>query len=219
MKASIDRPLKDSEIEKLGNLLLNLNDGNAMTIEELDGFFCALFCGPDLVLPSEYLYYVFRGSNEPKFESRKEADRFFSLTVRLWNMIARALGSGEPYKVCIFDEDLDGVPSVTRWAVGFLNGMALRPESWSRLAKDKKYRDLLVPVLAFAGNDGPIPGTVPVQVPDEILEPMLFNLMGSLPRIFAYFRTAKPARKTKKKAARKRRPSSRPVARSGPLIN
>jgi uncharacterized protein len=43
-----------------------------MNLETLDGFFAALICGPDNVLPSEYLPEIWGGDmvNEPVFETK-----------------------------------------------------------------------------------------------------------------------------------------------------
>jgi uncharacterized protein len=57
---ALTEPLTDDEFERLGDFLYGLH-GTAMTLEELDGFFCALICGPDLVPPSEYLPHIFGG--------------------------------------------------------------------------------------------------------------------------------------------------------------
>src|SRR5882762_4877909 len=45
----------DPDLEVLGELLDQLEEDGAMDLEELDGFFAALHCCPELVPPSEYL--------------------------------------------------------------------------------------------------------------------------------------------------------------------
>jgi uncharacterized protein len=208
---ALGQPLNEDEIEVLGNFLLNANDGNAMTIDELDGFFCALICGPEVVLPSEYMSAIWRGKTDLSgiFASAEEANHFLSLMMRLWNTIAGTLSAGEPYKVLIFDDDLDGVGSATRWAVGFQEGIALRADGWKPLIQDNKLSMLLMPVIELAGDDGPVPGTVPVKIEESLKEILLFALMASIPAIYAYMRKGsarkRPARKksARKKAANK----------------
>lgn len=210
----LNRPLKNSEIEKLGDFLLAANNGNAMTIDELDGFFCALICGPELVLPSEYLPAIFRGEQDfgRVFESRKQVEWFLSVTMRLWNTIAATLLAGEPYKVLIFDNDLDDVPSATRWAVGFEEGMSLRADSWKPLIDDSGATALLMPILALADGDGPIPGTVPVQIPAAVEEMLIFGLMASIPAIYAYMRTEPKRLKAKTRKGAAKKSSKTPIA-------
>ena len=48
------QPLNDSEFDSLSETLERLNDKGAMNLEMLDGFFAALICGPENVLPSEW---------------------------------------------------------------------------------------------------------------------------------------------------------------------
>jgi len=210
----LDRPLKNSEIEKLGDFLFAANNGSAMTIDELDGFFCALICGPELVPPSEYLPAIFRGRQDygGVFESSKQAEWFLSVTMRLWNTIAATLLAGEPYKALIFDNDVDGVSSATRWAVGFEEGMSVRADSWKPLIDDSDASALLMPVLTLAGEDGPVPGTVPVQIPAGMEEVLLFGLMASIPAIYAYMRTDPKRRRTKTRKGAAKKSSKSPSA-------
>ncbi len=51
-------PLTDDEFERLDGFLGGIKNGRAMILEEMDGFFAALVCGPEMVSPREYLPYV-----------------------------------------------------------------------------------------------------------------------------------------------------------------
>jgi uncharacterized protein len=62
-----------------------------MNLEQLDGFFAALICGPDLVRPSEYLPEIWGGSemaDEEAFASQPQLKDFLDLVMRHWNAIA-----------------------------------------------------------------------------------------------------------------------------------
>jgi uncharacterized protein len=48
-------PLTDAELDRLNSVLARFGDKHSMNLEKLDGFLAALICGPDTVLPSEYL--------------------------------------------------------------------------------------------------------------------------------------------------------------------
>jgi hypothetical protein len=48
-------PLTDAEFHRLNSVLARFGDKHSMNLEQLDGFLAALICGPDTVLPSEYL--------------------------------------------------------------------------------------------------------------------------------------------------------------------
>ena len=49
------QPLTDAEFECLSGLLGRFDNKRSTTLEQLDGFFAALICGPVNVPPSEYL--------------------------------------------------------------------------------------------------------------------------------------------------------------------
>ena len=49
-------PLTDDEFARLDSFLCK--NMKAMNLEEIDGFFTALVCGPEVVMPGEYLPYV-----------------------------------------------------------------------------------------------------------------------------------------------------------------
>ena len=82
-------PLTDEELERLGAFLRGLRNPDRLTLEGLDGFFCALIAGPDLVLPSEYLPVVWGGemADEDAFESDEQANELLGLLMRHWNAI------------------------------------------------------------------------------------------------------------------------------------
>ena len=47
-------PLTDAELDRLGDFLESCKGGEAMNIEELDGFFAVLIAGPETVMLREY---------------------------------------------------------------------------------------------------------------------------------------------------------------------
>jgi uncharacterized protein len=49
------QPLTDAELERLNQVLGRFDNKRSMNLEQLDGFFAALICGPQIVPPSEYL--------------------------------------------------------------------------------------------------------------------------------------------------------------------
>ena len=73
------RPLIDQEIEELDAFLLS-DDGleNAMDVSGLDGFLCAVLSGPNVIMPSEWMRWVWdstEGKQSPEFTSEKQAQR------------------------------------------------------------------------------------------------------------------------------------------------
>ena len=54
-------PLTDAECDRLAGALDRFHSERALNLEQLDGFFSALICGPGLVHPSEYLPEIWGG--------------------------------------------------------------------------------------------------------------------------------------------------------------
>ena len=68
-----ERPLTDADYDRLADALNRFHGERAMNLEQLDGFFAALICGPDLVRPSEYLPEIWGGgemADEEAFASQ-----------------------------------------------------------------------------------------------------------------------------------------------------
>jgi uncharacterized protein len=88
-----NKPLTDAELDRLGDFLKGCKGGNAMNLEELDGFFAALIAAPEVVLPSEYNREVFGGEmpEAVEFASLDEAQEILNLMMRHWNTIAETL--------------------------------------------------------------------------------------------------------------------------------
>jgi hypothetical protein len=78
------QPLSDAEFDRLEEILKRFGDKRAMNLEQLDGFFAALICGPNIVLPSEYLSEILGDQiiNEHVFSAQPMLEEFFSLVTR-----------------------------------------------------------------------------------------------------------------------------------------
>ena len=80
--AERDRP--DEALSMIGR--------NAMNLEEVDGFFAALICGPETVYPAECLREISGGgSGEIVCESKEAAEQLLDLLMRHWSSIVEIL--------------------------------------------------------------------------------------------------------------------------------
>jgi uncharacterized protein len=138
--------LTDADLDALDALLREraLPHGG-LSLEALDGFFSALIIGPDTVLPSEYLPYVW-GEAPPEWQSGEQAQDGLTLVMKLWNQIARRVRlDPEAAEEAAFplialpddmpdeeSEELESYdyPAGADWAAGFLLGASLRGEAW-----------------------------------------------------------------------------------------
>lgn len=78
------QPLTDAEFDRLDEVLKRFGDKRAMNLEQLDGFFAALICGPNIVPPSEYLPKIWGDDmiNEGVFSAQPMLEEFISLVTR-----------------------------------------------------------------------------------------------------------------------------------------
>jgi uncharacterized protein len=82
---TIQQPLSDDELNRLGEFLDEIGPP-AMNMESLDGYFAALICGPDMVLPSEYLPGIW--GEDFCFDSDHQATDILGLLMRHWGTIS-----------------------------------------------------------------------------------------------------------------------------------
>ncbi|WZN43823.1 UPF0149 family protein [Chitinophaga pollutisoli] len=94
----------------------------AMNPEMIDGFFTAMNCGPETVLPSEYMLVIF---GEANFDSQQQAEVVLRTLIRHWNVIVSMLSEDMAF-LAFFQEHADGVVYGNDWAKGFLMGMGIR---------------------------------------------------------------------------------------------
>jgi len=199
--SALSQPLTDVELERLDDFLHRKNPSEAMSLEKLDGFLCALICSPEVVPPSEYLPLVWGGEmvEGRGFKTIEEAREILGLLTRHWNNIAATLLRDEPYPV-LMGEYEDGGVTGREWARGFEQGMYLRQDAWVPLTKDKKFGPVLLPVITLADDDDTTLTSVPVTT--EAREAMLDVLAGSVLIVYRYFRgkgKAKPEPRGKSK--------------------
>src|SRR5450756_2880014 len=88
-------PLTNRKIKELDAFLLAGDSlENAMDVSTLDGFLCAVISGPKVVMPSEWMRWIWdmdEGEQSPEFASENQAQRILSLLIRHANDIALTL--------------------------------------------------------------------------------------------------------------------------------
>ncbi|WAW11344.1 UPF0149 family protein [Oxalobacter vibrioformis] len=205
---SVTHPLSEEEFNRLSIFLTEI-DPSAMNLEMLDGFFVALVCSPDLVLPSEYLPQILGESHA--FDSMEEASDILGLIMRHWNAVvkdlARTLDEKSIYEPLLF-EDETGFVSGNDWAAGFLHGVMLRPAGWHELISSEEKGGLVLPFMMLAHEHDPEPEMRSPEIPPEKREEVLEWMIGSVPHIYRYFEphrragTRMPLRNKKAKTGR-----------------
>jgi uncharacterized protein len=213
------QPLTDIELDKLADVLKRFGDKRAMNLEMLDGFFAALICGPETVLPSEYLSEIWGGQmlNEPEFATEPILQEFLSLIMQHWNAICHTLQSGDVFLPLLLDDE-NGVARANDWANGFMRGMEMRRDSWSVLMDDEEHGGSLVPILALAHEHHPDPEMRPYTgvISAERRERLIASAAAGVMAIYDYFETNRLLEARARAAARTFRRDIPKVGRNAP---
>jgi uncharacterized protein len=137
----VQDPLSDEEIEELDDFLLDAEGiDESMNVSMLDGFLTALICAPKLILPSEWMRWVWdteHGKDSPNFSSEDEAGRILSMLMRHMNDITRTLSQAPEYYEPLLLENINNgnpIPILDEWCMGFVKGMSLDEEGWADVA-------------------------------------------------------------------------------------
>jgi uncharacterized protein len=141
-------PLSDAELDELSERLAGVKRKDALSLESLDGFFCALIASPRSVSPSEYLPIILGGQmpNDGGFASLDEAN--VTVSFRHWNSIITDLDNESIHIPLVVDVAPGEVPG-REWARGFMRGVDLAGEGWGELFESEQEGDLLViPLVA-----------------------------------------------------------------------
>ena len=206
----LTQPLTDAEFDRLDDFLRSVNPGEGMSLEELDGFFCALICSPEIVPPSEYMPHIFGGElvQGHGVSTLEEAQELLNLLTRHWNTIAATLLRDEPYPVLIEqggEDDLAG----EEWARGFVLGMSIRGDGWKKLIEDDQFAVALVPIVSLAEASDFDSGLTPMT--PEVREEAIGALAVGVLILYRYFRDVIPggnlpkSRKKPKRVSKQRK--------------
>jgi len=183
-------PLTDAEFDRLSGVLGRFDNKRPMNLEQLDGFFAALICGPVNVPPSEYLPMILGDDMvlEDTFDGQTVLQDFLSLIMRYWNVIVDTLQSDEVYLPLLLQDEI-GISHANDWANGFLRGMELRKAEWAALLNDEEHGGWLVPILALAHEHDPDPEVRPYKEPitAEARENLIVGAAAGVIGIYHHF--------------------------------
>lgn len=159
MSALDQGPLSDAEIDELDRFLLDAEGiDESMDIATLDGFLTAILCGPKMIMPSEWMRWVWdmeRGEDAPEFASQEQAQRILQLLMRHVNDIARTLQQApDQYEPLLMENPNDGdpIPILDEWCSGFMKGVGLDSEGWLPVVVGKP--DWLSTIMLYGTEEG-----------------------------------------------------------------
>jgi len=204
------RPLSEDELNRLGKFLDGIG-APAMNMESLDGYFAALICDPDMVLPSEYLPGIW--GEDFCFDSDHQATDILGLLMRHWGTISsalfRTLKQPDVYMPVLLEDD-EGVAHGNDWARGFMRGVQAHTASWRELVASDEHGGPLIPIMLLAYEHDPDPAMRPEPVAPDKREEILSMMIAGLTQIYRYF---EPHRRSRTSAS-----SPAPLRREGRKI-
>jgi len=212
--------LTQDDYDFLESVLDSCKNENAMNLEMLDGFFAALICSPQLVVPSRYLPEIWGGADkadDQAFESMEQAERFMTLLMAHWNSIAHTLQNEEIYLPLLL-EDSNGIALGNDWAQGFLRGMDFHPADWMELLDDEEHGSAMVAIFVLAHEHDPDPKMRSYKEPiDEARrEQLLAGLAAGTKKIYRYFEPHRQMGAHVKEAKASYRRESPKIGRNAP---
>ena len=174
MNTPIDAALSAGEIDQLAARLDAIENPDALSLEGVDGLFCALIASPASVLPSVYLPVILGAepANSGAFADLADAQATMSLLMRYWNSIIADLEQESIHLPFVFEAE-PGEVLGREWARGFVVGVDLAPDGWDELFDDENEGDLFVILLAAGEIDPEWPKeTVTPKLRDDVLKSM-----------------------------------------------
>lgn len=148
------------ELDELEAFLLSVSGlPQPMNLEMVDGFLTALVVGPDTVMPSDWLPFVWDisgGGHSPEFHTPEQASRIIGVIMRMMNSIVSNFDEcPDGYKplpeMVDYEGDAEKRRAVRLWCIGFLMGMSIRQASWEPLLSDNVAADATNIISAVAG--------------------------------------------------------------------
>lgn len=132
----VDKPLSEEELDQFeAYLMSDATPENCMDISALDGFLAAIVLNPGLVLPSQWLPWVWDAENaeeEPAFRSAEEAQKITGFVMRHYNNIIGGIRAErfEPLLYELPQDDGSEFFDAEGWCEGFMLGVSAFIEPW-----------------------------------------------------------------------------------------
>jgi uncharacterized protein len=197
--------LSDAEIDEINDFLACVDSGAIPDAEALDGFFVALACTIDMVMPGEYMDFIHAGptsDGDLVFDDMTEVQRFMELITQHSNHVNAKLEHStrvlRSHPKSLISEDIFEpllLPDTNcdvlgnNWATGFLQGTKLRQSQWEEIAHDEDNGRPMIPIWALAYENHPDPNMRPYTEPmsSERREELLAGLMASAIQLHRHF--------------------------------
>jgi len=181
-----DEDLADEFLDIIEQCLLMYGtDESILSASELDGFFAALACSPQIVRPSVWMPGIWGGRDaQPVWESLDVANHFSSAIMMLHNRIMQDFRTSDFEPLFLYSVEFDdGQPIVSDWCEGFMRGLEL----WEELPHHQRgqLEDDLTPIAFFASTD---PLDALQTLGDNQIEALQLSIQPQVMKIHRQFR-------------------------------
>jgi yecA family protein len=163
--------LDGGEIAWLDGFLARKQDPDSRaaveSIEQVDGFFCALLAGPVGARADEFIPVIWSDDavtdegTRPAYDSEEQAEYVETLLNRHWRTISLRLERDYPHPP-VLHRSMAG-QEAGHWAGGFVRGVAARAAAWGERSREEDIASFLRGILAI--------GTDPEKFPDQAAKP------------------------------------------------
>lgn len=123
--------------------------GKAMSVDKLQGFFCAVASAPDTILPGRWVPEAL--GSEPRGQATEQDREFMALMMRFYNSVASTLDENRPPEFILKPgADPQIQLDYQSWCEGYILGWGLSMEEWLSPGNEL-LKKLTFPILLLSG--------------------------------------------------------------------
>lgn len=123
--------------------------GQAMRLDKLQGFLCAVISSPDLIPASSWVVDAL--GDEPEYDSLDQAKEFMGLLMQFYNQIASTLNQNQALRLILKPvSETDKRLDYQTWCEGYILGWGLSQQEWLRPGNEA-LKKLTFPILFLSG--------------------------------------------------------------------
>lgn len=151
--------LTEDELEELDTFLLSEEvPEECMDITTLDGFLAAIVLNPDLIMPSQWLPWVWdmeNGEESPEFATMEQATRIMGFIMRHYETVRTSINGSwfNPLPFELAQTDGSEFLDAEGWCAGFILGVSMYIDPWWRPVLEK-HVDLIAPMVLLGTEKG-----------------------------------------------------------------
>lgn len=141
--------------DRIDNVLQTQSTNNPhciLNISELDGFFHALACSPEVIRPSVWLHEIWGGAEHtPQWPDLRSAQSFMNDVITHYNDVMSILNTDECEPVLLQIEQDNKIKTIAEdWCLGYQRGMKFLGDYAEKLADNL---DLIAPIMLFSSEE------------------------------------------------------------------